>query len=149
RFCRDILEDTSIELGGHNGVFDWAVWAAKWPDLIELIFDAYDANRIIDSQVRQKLIDIARGEYRGYRNGITGAWVEHKYHLADLARRYNYPVELDKDTWRLRYHELYDLPVAEWPEGARDYSRHDALSTYWVLRHQDEYAQFLVDQHRQ
>lgn len=148
RFVIEMLE-SEHQIVGQNVPFDFAVLCAQWPDLISLVFKAYDGDRIVDTMVRQKLIDIARGMYRGYRNGMTGIWIEHKYHLADLARRHEYPFDLDKDTWRLRYNELYETPVANWPQGAIDYSRHDALSTWWVWARQEEFAGVLLDQYRQ
>jgi hypothetical protein len=148
RFARFALE-SEHELVGQNVPFDLAVWCNEWPDLLDLVFAAYDADRVVDTMVRQKLLDIAHGCYRGFRSGLTGVWIEHKYHLADLAKRHTYPVDLDKDTWRLRYNELVDLDVADWPEGAVDYSAHDALSTFHVWRAQEAERRLLDDQYRQ
>lgn len=148
RFVRWMLE-SNHEIVGQNTPFDLGVFASEWPELLDLIFAAYDADRVVDTMVRQKLLDIARGVYRGYRNGITGIWIEYKYHLGDLAKRHEYPEDLDKDTWRLRYNELYDVDVAQWPEGAKSYSLHDAMSTFWVWASQETDKQFLKDQYRQ
>lgn len=148
RLMRWLLESDFV-LGGQNMPYDLAVIAAKWGDLLDPIFAAYDADRVTDTMVRQKLIDIARGVHRGYRSGVTGAWIKHDYHLADLAKRHKYEFELDKDTWRLRYAELIDVPVEEWPKEAYDYSYHDARSTFHVLRAQHADEDLLGDQFRQ
>lgn len=148
RLVREMLEGRE-QICGQNVPFDLAVLANEWPELLTLIFDVYEQDRVVDTMVRQKLIDIARGQYRGYRNGLSGLWVEHKYHLADLAKRHGYPVELDKDTWRLRYNELVDLDVEDWPADAAEYPAHDAMSTFWVWKAQEEYKQLLDDQYRQ
>lgn len=151
--CRELVDallDSSDQLVGHNLPFDLGVVANEWPELFPKIWEVYEQDRLVDTQVRQKLIDIARGEYRGYRNAATDKWVEHHYHLKDLAARHGYPHDLDKDTWRLRYSELYPTPVEQWPEGAVEYSRHDALSTYHVwLGQEPDAPMFLKDQYRQ
>lgn len=148
RLAWDLLLSNE-QLGGQNVSYDLATWCVQWPDMLEVVFATYDQDRIVDSMIRQKLLDIAHGVYRGYRNGMTGLWVEYKYSLADLAKRHEYPHALDKDTWRLRYSELIDTPVDEWEEGAREYSLYDAKSTWWVINKQEQGAQFLVDQYRQ
>lgn len=103
-----------------NGAYDLAVACAAKPELIPLVFAAYDADRITDIGVRQKLIDIALGEYRQHG----------KYSLAALAKRL-LGVHLEKeDTWRLRYWELVHVPLSEWPEDAKEYALGDGRVTY-------------------
>jgi DNA polymerase-1 len=149
REMRRLWEDPGVILGGHNAPFDLAVIVAAWPEFLPLMFDLLDRNRVVDSQVRQKLIDIADGCYRGYFD--NGVWHEYQYHLKDLAARHHYPVDLDKDTWRLRYAELDGVPVDQWPPGAVEYSRHDAMATRWVIEAQEARVEdgVLEDQHRQ
>jgi DNA polymerase I len=53
-------------LVGHHVSYDFAVLCAQWPELIPLVFKAYDDDRITDTMLRQKLLDIAAGEFRGY-----------------------------------------------------------------------------------
>jgi DNA polymerase family A len=53
-------------LAGHHVVYDFAVLCAKWPQLVPLVFKAYDADRVTDTMLRQQLLDIAAGEFRGY-----------------------------------------------------------------------------------
>lgn len=149
RELRKLLETPAYILGGHNAPYDLAVISDTWPELMDSVFALLDSDRLLDSQVRQKLIDIALGKYRGYRDSTTGEWVELKYHLADLAKRHKYPHDLDKDTWRLRYSEFENVAVADMPEGAVEYSRHDAMSTRWVIEEQESDVRFLEDQHRQ
>lgn len=62
---RGWLEGTEL-LVGHNVAYDFAVLCAQWPELIPLVFKAYDDDRITDTKVRQQLLDIAAGEFRGY-----------------------------------------------------------------------------------
>ncbi len=149
RTVRYLLE-TDEPLVGANLPFDVAVWCAEWPELLDLVFECYMIDgKMRDVQTRQKLIDIAHGQYRGYRSATTGAWIEHRYSLAACAERHDYPHKLDKDTWRLRYNELFDIDVEDWPEGARSYSEHDSRSTLWVHNGQEQYGNLLVDESRQ
>ncbi len=124
-----------IPLIGQNTAYDMAVISHTYPDLADLVWDCYDANVVRDTIVRQKLIDIATGRYRGFR-AENGVWVPLSYSLADLARRH-LKKDLDKDTWRLRYAELEPLPLAKWPEGAKYYSTEDAVTTLEVYWSQD------------
>jgi len=125
---------------GANIAFDMGVFCAKWPELIPLVFDAYDNGRIKCVIVRQKLIDIGHGMYRGFwdeKNKFQSV----EYNLEDLARRYSpelglleklsgqkMPLDLDKgdDGWRLRFGELYNVPLDQWPERAKTYALGDA-----------------------
>lgn len=133
----ELMESDEVIVGA-NTPFDVGVWVNEWPELMARAFERFELGLFADVQTRQKLLDIARGMLGGYRHGLTGAWIEYKYNLAALAKRFKYPENLDKDTWRLRYSELYDTPVEEWPEGAVEYSRHDAMSTLWVYELQEE-----------
>lgn len=129
---------------GQNISYDMGVLAARWPDLIPTIYQAYEDSRITDTMLRQKLIDMANGEldHPKYRVG-KGC-----YSLEALAMRH-LGKQLDKDTWRLRYGELIDVPLAEWPEGAKAYPIDDAVSTLQVCQAQEDQACWLEDQYRQ
>ena len=132
---------------GHNIAYDMAVFAAKWPELLPSIFAAYQADRITDTMLREKLTHIALGVHRGYTNP-DGSSVKHGYSLAAVAKR-RLNIDLDKTTWRQGYAALVHLPLEAWPEGARQYSIDDATSTFDVWRSQEGDAAFLSDQYRQ
>lgn len=166
-------------LAGHHVAYDFAVLSAKWPSLVPLIFQAYDADRVTDTKLRQQLLDIAAGEFRGYLRRFDkevvvkecfvhedcdvevcphaalavkitkGArWVPHNYDLDAVVYRAT-GRHLDKDTWRLRYGEFLHTPIAEWPEGARQYPLEDARATLDVFLKQEEHVQYIPDQYRQ
>jgi DNA polymerase I-like protein with 3'-5' exonuclease and polymerase domains len=125
------------QIVGHNVAYDLVVLANAYPELLPLIFAAYDANRITDTMLRQKLIDIAEGRQH------------QKYSLAALSERL-LGVHLEKeDTWRLRYGELRDVPLVDWPPEARDYAITDATTTLKIYEAQEANASYLADQHRQ
>jgi len=162
-------------LVGHHVAFDCAVLCAKWPALLPLVFKAYDEDRVTCTKIRQQLLDIAGGEFRGYLRKFekevkvcevhedcdpeacgdavvcikkAARWMPHNYDLDAITYRAT-GRHLDKDTWRLRYGEFLHTPLAEWPEGARTYPLEDARATLDVFLKQEEHVQYIPDQFRQ
>jgi hypothetical protein len=150
RVLRDLLEGAAAQqhkLCGWYIAYDMMV-ASRWFDLQDQAFAAYGAEGIHCNMVRQKLIDLARGQLRGYREGSDDVWVKHEYSLDSVSQRYGIPA-LDKDTWRLRYGELENLEIKHWPEGARLYALDDTAADLAVHLFQREYQEFLDDEFRQ
>lgn len=151
---REWLTDESLLLVGLNTAFDCAVLAAEWPDLLPLICKAYERDRITDIGLRQKLIDIAKGQFRGYTDAQAawekqkGAFKKHEYSLAALAERYLKKIR-DKDTHRLGFGELRGIPPEEWPKGATEYAIEDATDTIEIFQMQKVDARAYQDQFRQ
>lgn len=141
------LEDPRLLLVGFNVAYDCGVICAQFPHLIPAVFEAYETDRITDVMLRQKLLDIAAGCYRG-KLGAEGQWIKINYSLFDVARRL-LGRTLDKDEWRLKYGELRELPLADWPDGARKYATDDAVTTLECFERQEPHAEFLKDQFRQ
>lgn len=141
---RQLLEGAAtgrVILVGQFIAFDLVMWANEFPELLPLVFAAYDRDGVTDTKLRQKLLDIA-----------AGALVkeEKAYTLQKIAERWQYPHPLDKDTWRLRYGEFENVPCEAWPAGAVEYSLHDAKAPVWVAQCQEQYAeQYLADEFRQ
>lgn len=139
--------EVNEQLVGQNIAYDMGVLCARFPDLIPVVFDAYENDRITDTMLRDKLQHIAIGTYRGYFDQ-EGEWVEFKYSLEALALR-RLGRQLDKNTWRLRYGELINVPVWQWDPGARKYAEDDAVATLDVWRDQQaEGLELLDDQYR-
>ncbi len=115
---RSWLEDPNRLLIGHFLAYDMTVVCAQFPDLVPLVFAAYKANRCICTKIRQQLLDIAGGVFRG-RVGDKGRWITHKYDLGDLSKRH-LGKPLIKDGWRLEYAHFLDVPLSRWPERARE-----------------------------
>lgn len=153
RLLRAWLESDHISLSGHWVVYDLSVIAAKWPEFLDLIFDKLDADLITCTSIRAKLIDIARGQYRGYKNALTEVFTEFKYNQGDLIQRFfgesREEVKSGADSWRLRYAELDDVPCSEWPQAAIDYPLQDAKDNYRLWNFQNDYAHYLDDEFRQ
>jgi hypothetical protein len=143
-------------IAGANAAFDFAVGAVKWPDLIPRIFEAYEDGRITDVLIREKLLHIAQGVYRGYRRE-DGTGVHLGYALDDVVQR-RCGVVLVKGERQLRFGELKDTPVSFWPEAAATYAVQDAIAPVEVWKKQEEAraealrkydADFLEDEFRQ
>lgn len=142
----ELLLSKAYLLVGHNVAYDLAVVAAQFPRLLRPIFEAYRDGRVGDTMLRQKLLDNAIGRFRGYRAEKKGPlkpgespfyWVGYGYSLDDCYHRVK-KKRLDKDTWRLKYGELRDLPLEQWPEGARRYATDDAIATWDVWNWQND-----------
>jgi DNA polymerase-1 len=167
---RSWLEGDDL-LVGHHVPYDFAVLCAKWPEIIPLVFRAYDADRVTDTKTRQMLLDIAGGQFRGYLRKFDKAvcaehedcdpeacpkatikkgsrWIPYDYTLDALTYRAT-GRHLDKDTWRLRYGEFLHVPLSEWPEGVRTYPLEDARATLEVFLQQEEHVKYIPDQFRQ
>jgi DNA polymerase I-like protein with 3'-5' exonuclease and polymerase domains len=148
----EALRDKDIMLVGHNIAYDMLCIMSEWPELLPEVFQAYDDDRIFDTMIAEKLLDIGAGCYRYLR--LKDVTLKRGYSLADVARRY-LKKDLDKDTWRLKYGELRDVPMVDWPEGAIQYAVEDARVTFDVQAAQAarneriSASEFLVDLPRQ
>lgn len=143
------LTQPDILIVGHSIAYDMIVFMADDPSLWPLIRDAYNANRITDTEIRAKLLDIAAGQRKFYTDDDEET-KKTTYSLESLAARFLNRA-LDKNTWRLRYGELRPFPIAQWPEGARLYPLEDTRATEDVFfcQEQPQNADLLVDQFRQ
>ena len=114
-------------LVGHNVAYDLAVLCRQDPKLVPGIFDLYEQDRIRDTMIREQLARIRDGSFQVRRQ-------KKKYSLAALAGEYlGRSLDKSADTWRLRYGELINTPIAKWPEDARRYACEDARATYDVF----------------
>lgn len=148
------VADPDVLLVGCNVVYDLGVLCAEAPELTEATFAAVEAGRVSSVDIREALMDIARGELSDEDDG-TGR----RYSLALLVKRHlGEDISADKgaDGWRLRYAQLEGVPLAEWPKGAVDYPLRDARYTFDVWRAQektsaleDKLRQNLTDEPRQ
>jgi len=99
----------------HNAPFDLAVLGMRSRRLLPGITRAYMDSRIHCTKSRAQVRDC-----------LDGALGDHKYSLKDLAKRHLHRM-LKKDQWRLGYAALKDIPITDWPEGARIYAVTDAV----------------------
>jgi len=126
-----------------------AVLGAAEPRLLPIIFQAYEDERVTDTMIRQKLIDIAEGKYRRFFTA-EGKVVKVSYGLDALCLRHLGFV-LPKTEIRLNFYQLRGSPIAQWPELAREYALGDAAVTSAIFdaQEEDRWARYLRDQYRQ
>jgi hypothetical protein len=130
--------ESGARLIGAESAFDVLLSVVNDPDyepLLKLWADAYEAGRVHDVLIRQKLLDLAAGCYR-YEDTTDGAKPAfYRYNLAGVSqrltgRRLDKPVGAnDTDHWRLRFGELDGLPIASYPPAAYAYALEDAIAT--------------------
>lgn len=129
---RAVLLDPTARIVGQNIAYDFAVLVRVDPGLLPLIFAAYDADRIEDVRIREKLIALADGRLAD--EGESGKKVQTKFDLAATVQRH-FKVDLSEDkddpnSWRLRYSELENTPFYDWPREAVRYALDDVR---WTL----------------
>jgi hypothetical protein len=144
-------------LVGHNVAYDLAVVCAQFPVLTPFCYAALLQDRVTDTMLRQRLLDIEQGCLGGYfvplkkptKTGKTTRFVRLSYSLSVLHKRHGFG-ELEKDEWRLKYGELRDVPLERWPDGAVEYAALDAVATLRVYEAQEAIGSAtLVDQYAQ
>jgi hypothetical protein len=133
------------EIVGANFSFDACVLIRRFPSLLRPILKAYDEGRVHDVQLRQRLLDLAEGEL-DFATLVDGTTVKKYYSLAALYDRYGFGLmSKGEDTWRLRYGELIDTPLEQWPQAAKEYALLDAKATLRVFLAQEAYSDILKD----
>lgn len=127
------------QLVAHHSAFDVPVaWAAA-ADLRHDIWQALDAGRLRCTRVREKLLQLARGEANRASPPSS---------LASCVRRYlaeGVEGKSGEDAWRLRYHELDGVPIDTWPEAARRYATLDAVYCLRVFETQYNWIEDLLE----
>ena len=128
----DLLEldlDLGNRLVGANAAYDLGVAVQARPSLLGPVLDALETDRIVDVQIVERLNLIARGWSSFHPpTGRANPGVS----LAELVERHlgvKMTGKAGADAWRFRYHELDGVPLAAWPDEARDYARLDAVYT--------------------
>lgn len=127
-----LLRDRDTLVVGQHIFYDLGVLAAEDSRFLPWIFEALDAGRIADTKIRQMIIDNAAGELKFEINDL-GEAVRASFTLQNLVLRHlNKRIEKGADTWRLRYRELDNVPIHEWPLEAINYAVGDAEDTLGV-----------------
>lgn len=129
-----------VLLVGHVVAFDFSCILRTFPDLWDLVWEAYEKDAITDTAIREKLLDIAEDQFK-FHMDTDGDSKKHGYDLADICfRRLHRKLDKGSDTWRLRYSELEGKPLDEWPRDAIEYAVNDSISTLDLFRNQEERA---------
>lgn len=142
-------------VAGHHIPFDLAVLARHtdtWAD----VWAAYEADRVRDTCVRQKLVDIANGSRQWLAVEGKPKPVKTHFDLESCCNRMGIPAPNKSSPWRLRYAELEDLPVESWPPEAVWYALDDTRATAALLEAQGavevnglSWGDLAADEHRQ
>ena len=131
----------------HNASFDLGVCFRYKPELISCIFDEIEAGRVHCTIIREKLLHLcAHGDVRFVKRGNFKQQIGYK--LEEMVKQYlNIDITADKsdsDAWRKNYKVLEDIPVAEWPEDAREYAINDSKYLLPIWQAQEERRQLLI-----
>ncbi len=110
------LTNDDIVLVGQTPAFDMAVICVRFPHLVDLVFAKYRKGLVTCTKIRQQLLDIAAGCFRG-RFGDDNKWVKYGYKLDDIIKRAR-GSRLSKDGWRLAYSFFLDTPLQDWDNRA-------------------------------
>jgi hypothetical protein len=105
---------------GHNIAYDFCVILEWFPDLRELVFQAYDDDRVLDTGLAQRIIEIETGDKRG------------RLSLEDLCRRYGIPC--DKPAERTDYGRFIGARFEDLPEGHQRYALQDPEVTWRLFK---------------
>jgi DNA polymerase I-like protein with 3'-5' exonuclease and polymerase domains len=120
----------------HNAVFECGVTVTHYPQLAEQVFEALDNGLIYCTKINEALWNVQREKPLN------------KLSLADLVQHYFSKdisdTKTDPEAWRLRYSELDDIPISEWPETARQYAIDDSIWAYKIKKCQKYIDQTLT-----
>lgn len=131
----------------HNASFDLGVCFRYKPELISGIFKEIEEGRVHCTIIREKLLHLcSHGDVRFVKRGNFKQKID--YHLSGLVQQYlNIDITADKDdsdAWRKNYKVLEDIPVADWPEDAREYAINDSKYLLPIWQAQEDRRQLLI-----
>jgi hypothetical protein len=129
-----LLSDSRRCILGHNIAYDMCL-ALEWgpvlgyPEIVPLIFEAYDADRVYDTLLAQRLIEIEEGDKRG------------KLGLDECCKRYGLFVEkreIDEFGYSVRkgFGRYIGCKASELPKQSYDYAIGDPQVTHELFRRQ-------------
>lgn len=136
------LLDPGVLIVAHSTSYEFLVSVATRPRLLPLWLDAYEANRVTCTEVRERLIRIAEGRE-------TPATLYGLIHCLDRWKIVHDFQDGDKDGdgVRVLYHTLDHLDPADYPAEARRYALAD-LEGRELYEAQESKAHFFEDQYR-
>lgn len=121
-----LLEGEIDTLVAHNGSFDWAVMCNEFSGILPVLTSLIEQGMVADTMVREMLLCIENDDF--VVDGRTGKptrfgldYLVLTHFRADISSD-----KKDPNSWRLRYAELDERPLDEWPQRAIDYATEDA-----------------------
>lgn len=119
----NLILSSDDKIIAHNMSFEANVIDTWFPKLRFLLRDKFKKNQMICTKVYQQLLSNV-SEKQTF-----------KFDLASLVSQYfNEDISADKkdpDSWRLRYSELEDVKLENWPEEAKQYALDDSV---WAFK---------------
>ena len=139
-----LFEDDEVVLVGHNIAFDLAVLAQEFPSLVPSIFRKLAAGLITDTGIRERLINLSTHGNLETLYRPDGSKIPLRYSLADLSLRWlgidRFQEKTDAGAWRLRFNELMDLQIEDYPDEAVRYACEDAADPILIYEAQDRFC---------
>lgn len=134
---------TDVIWVGANIAYDWGCVLAERPDLLPLVWKAYEEKRVFDVLIAGTLDAIYGGRLRS-EDGPTELFMRNgkkissgRYSLQSVTEDYLGRSDAKKnDRWRKSYALLDGIPLDQWPEDARQYPVDDAVNTLQVAEEQ-------------
>lgn len=127
----------------HNIAFDMGMLSehctrSEGPEeglrFLRMIFRLYRQGRIVCTDIRERLLSIAKGDYK-FR------YERKQFSLGVLAELYfNKKLSKGEDSWRYRYGELLDVPIREWPHEALKYALDDVRTHLRLFEYQAKHV---------
>ena len=134
------FSDPNCHIVGHNTAYDTLVACKYDINLFDAVWEAYYADRIHDTMIREMLLNLAT---YGSIDTVTqnGSTKQIGYSLAALVMQYlNEDISADKDddeSVRVNYSMVKDIPLSEWPEEFITYALADPRYTGKVFLEQE------------
>ncbi len=126
---------------GHAISYDLVVIATMYPDLEPMIWAKLEAGEIVDTMLRERLLNLSRHGKLDTLYMPDGSTKQIRYQLMDLVMTYlGIDLKATKtgdDIWRLRYCELDGMKASQYPKDAADYAQDDAKYTLMCYEQQD------------
>ena len=120
------LADPDVIIAIHNAPFDLAVLVeegdrlGRGEEVLRAVFKGLDEGKFRCSKIAEQLWHIYHGTLQYLKKGALT--------LLALVEKYaGVTINKGEDTWRLRYWDLVDTPIRDWPKDAIDYAVDDAV----------------------
>lgn len=135
-------------IAGANIAYDFGCVCAAKPELLPLVFEAYEQGRVHDVLIAETLDLIAKGCLQEgeiflangskLKDPSTGKITNRVSLAVAVMLRLGRSDAKRNDEWRLRYAELEAVPMEQWPHEARQYPVDDAVNTLEVALAQEK-----------
>lgn len=125
----ELLDDERRLIVAHNGAYDFACFLEWYPELRPAIYRAYEQNRILDTMLSQRIVEIETGDKRG-KLALDQLCARYGLHVEKTARSGGDPDDEESgDVIRLGFGKFWGRPAAEIPSDYAEYALGDPVVT--------------------